>query len=900
MDNVKIIKAALSGDFSEFSSTELTDAMQELKIAKLAAPATTVPVDRNLAKFDEAKRSLARLMAMENISVQFLEDAKTAWFDTVDRVLVLPEWDFPDINMLDTLIGHEVGHALKTDHTFIEKQVKRIQATGVRDGMVGYWNVIEDTRIERLMRECYPGMKRVFHDGYEGFTKFGPFFKKVDNDTLLMPSPDGKNVPTPTKISELPFIDRINLFYKVGAFYDIPFTADELKWFPQIDACYSTENAWEIAEKLYELEKKNLNAQPQQPQTGQPGQQTMQGGQPQQGQSSQQSGQSEGAEGAEGNEDGKLAPKSSKKSGAKQSGKKTGKGANAKDVDADAEDADNAGSGGELGDEDSDESGADAAGDEDGDEEKDGKGKGKGTGDEKAEGDEDEDEESEDNACSNQQFDGSAQKKDAPKKKEPKSRTDDAINKSLQKLVEQNQHAVSHTIKHLLMKPLRAEEVKARTLPALEWTARAEAAIKNAGVPNYEDNMKAMVAKWEAKFKPTANHMASEFIRRRTARQLTHARIGRTGKLDVNKLYKHKIAEDLFKRTMIVPQGQSHGIVAMIDGSGSMQGVFPNVIDQVLLFAYFAFQCNIPFEAYMFSDSTQSPDKSLSVPKMGLQTITPPDNGRLIGLIDTNTARGAFRKQVRTMLAFKTAFDSTDYAGTGSRYDSRRPGNYVPYASLGGTPLYAGMMVMERHVMRMKESLKLDKVTALVISDGGDTNGLFYEGHVVGYGGNVSRGHQNVHQHAFVVRDTVTKKNFQFVKRVGTGGYTVPENAVLQMMFDVMRARSGSRNIFMFLIQRASDVRMAASMMKKSGVKERTAHEMETAINNTSQYVLPEGVADCSIVVHTESLKLAENEFAKQNTSGMSTAAIGATFINAQKKAMANRKFVNAVIPFLA
>src|SRR3954469_23338176 len=102
-------------------------------------------LDRNLSKFDDNKRGLAKLMARENISVQIIDGMPTAKFDVVDRVLTLPNWPFINVDQLDTQIAHEIGHALFTNFSFIERIMKR--KTG-KKRLKSYINVVEDARIE--------------------------------------------------------------------------------------------------------------------------------------------------------------------------------------------------------------------------------------------------------------------------------------------------------------------------------------------------------------------------------------------------------------------------------------------------------------------------------------------------------------------------------------------------------------------------------------------------------------------------------------------------------------------------------------------------------------------------------------------------------------------------------
>ena len=100
----------------------------------------------------EVKGTLARLLATENLVVEH-RAVQTASFDVNNRVLTLPIWKEASGTVYDLLVGHEVGHALYTPNIPI-------------DAPKGFVNVIEDARIERLMKQTYPGLRRTFFDGY--------------------------------------------------------------------------------------------------------------------------------------------------------------------------------------------------------------------------------------------------------------------------------------------------------------------------------------------------------------------------------------------------------------------------------------------------------------------------------------------------------------------------------------------------------------------------------------------------------------------------------------------------------------------------------------------------------------------------------------------------------------
>ena len=59
------------------------------------------------------KESLAKLLAQEDLIVEN-RPVETAQFNVETRVLTLPIWEHDQAEVIDSLIAHEVGHALYT------------------------------------------------------------------------------------------------------------------------------------------------------------------------------------------------------------------------------------------------------------------------------------------------------------------------------------------------------------------------------------------------------------------------------------------------------------------------------------------------------------------------------------------------------------------------------------------------------------------------------------------------------------------------------------------------------------------------------------------------------------------------------------------------------------------
>jgi len=182
----------------------------------------------------EQKSILAKLLASENVIVEHGKFS-TASFDTKNRVLRLPIWKEMSGNLYDLLVLHEVGHALYTP------EEGHHDAEGHGKGFKSFLNVVEDARIERKIKNKFPGGRRAFVEGYNDLMKRDFFgIKKHDLD-----------------VNGLGLIDRINLHYKVGDHLEILFSDEESVFVDRIDKAETWKQVVKICEDLYEYAKEN-------------------------------------------------------------------------------------------------------------------------------------------------------------------------------------------------------------------------------------------------------------------------------------------------------------------------------------------------------------------------------------------------------------------------------------------------------------------------------------------------------------------------------------------------------------------------------------------------------------------------------------------------------------------
>jgi len=139
----------------------------------------------------EAKSYLAKLLATENITVEHRK-VETAYFDLGNRLLVVPIWKEMNNDILDMLLAHEIGHALYTP------QKEWVDAVESKVAPHSYLNIVEDARIEKLIKRKYPGLSQSFIKGYRDLIN-NDFFQTKDKD-----------------VNEMLLIDRLNMHFKMS------------------------------------------------------------------------------------------------------------------------------------------------------------------------------------------------------------------------------------------------------------------------------------------------------------------------------------------------------------------------------------------------------------------------------------------------------------------------------------------------------------------------------------------------------------------------------------------------------------------------------------------------------------------------------------------------------------
>jgi hypothetical protein len=99
----------------------------------------------------------------------------------------------------------------------------------------------------------------------------------------------------------------------------------------------------------------------------------------------------------------------------------------------------------------------------------------------------------------------------------------------------------------------------------------------------------------------TVNYLVKEFEMKKSAQMHKRAMVSKIGSLDMKKVYAYKLQDDLFKRVTSLPQGKNHGMILLVDWSGSMNDVLQDTMKQVINLAMFCNRVQIPYRVFAFT-----------------------------------------------------------------------------------------------------------------------------------------------------------------------------------------------------------------------------------------------------------------------------------------------------------
>ena len=545
----------------------------------------------------EIKSQLAKLLATEDLIVEH-KVVQTAEFNVHTRVLTLPKWDRASNNVYDALVAHEVGHALYTPDRNWYKEIQIPPS---------FVNIVEDVRIEKLMKRRYAGLAKCFYTGYNELN---------DDDFFDI---DGRD------LTDFNIADRVNLHFKVGAWNDVPFSVSEKEIVSLVANTETFDDALEVAKKLYEYCKQELEDK-----------------------------QKEEFETEEDN------------------GDEVDLNINANNSEKDCEEG--------------------------------------------------EEEELDYQTKSQDMGGGEGQSEPQPQSQggfenEPEVETASSLEEALKDLTN-TQNNLENTYFELpklnLKKVIISNEFVHNNLN-VSWIEQEKEHKKMLEERNFQyhdiyDEVDSKFVEFKRNAQKEVNYLVKEFECKKAASSYARATTARTGVLDTAKLHTYKFNDDLFKKVTTLADGKNHGLVFVLDWSGSMAEVMLDTLKQLYNLLWFCKKVNIPFEVYAFTNEHPPVEDTFHrlayEKKEGLALV--PECFSMMNLFTSKTRNKDLEEQMKSIFRLACLFGHQIY----TQY-------HMPIGmNLSGTPLNEAIISLHQILPQFKNENNVEKVQCVILTDG--------------------------------------------------------------------------------------------------------------------------------------------------------------------------------------
>jgi hypothetical protein len=579
----------------------------------------------------EIKGNLAKLLATEDLIIEH-KPVETASFDVDRRVLTLPVWDRASETVYDMLVAHEVGHALFTPNRdwWKEDEFKTIPHD--------YVNVVEDARIERLIKQRYRGLNRDFNRGYS----------ELHNDDLFELED--------TNVNHLKPIDRINLYFKIGSFIDIEFNDTENEFVTRISRCQTFDEVLQISKEIHKYTKEM--------------QEQMQ------------------------------------------------KQANAEQKDSEAQDNAKVEVRPDMS-ESNDNTQAQKV-----EQETDTQGQGDQEKEEPVQGRSDKSfpDEVEDTEQKQDEIENSGDTQGGEFGDINTARTQRSLDESLEDLT--NTYKDQVPTQYVTIPNMQMDKV------VVEFDRIKSYLDKHFVENNTTDSSNNFIIEHTRRFNEfkkssnkEVNYLVKEFEMKKSADSYARQRTAKTGMLDTSKLHTYLYNEDVFKKVTTITDGKNHGLVFVLDWSGSMNNILEDTLKQLFQLVWFCKKTQIPYEVYAFTNDswkldyledtdtdnysayrTQSSNLLVDTWKEG--DINIDGCFRMVNILSSKARTKDIEKQMLNLWLTNCSF----------KYHYNHCFQHPAYFHLSGTPLNEAIIATKQIVKQMMK--KIQKVHVVILTDG--------------------------------------------------------------------------------------------------------------------------------------------------------------------------------------
>ncbi|AMO43155.1 peptidase [Cyanophage S-RIM32] len=387
------------------------------------------------------------------------------------------------------------------------------------------------------------------------------------------------------------------------------------------------------------------------------------------------------------------------------------------------------------------------------------------------------------------------------------------------------------------------------------------------------------------------NYLVKEFECKKAADAYSRSMSSRTGVLDCSKLHTYKYNEDLFKKVTVIPEGKNHGMIFVLDWSGSMNGVMMPTVKQLMILCMFCKKVGIPFEVYAFTNEWIAAERAIN--------DQPPEI--------SNEEYYSYKKELKKNEVFvnKSFFRMINILSSRSNSKNweRQCINiwnevfamryYVSYPStigmgLSGTPLNESILITKDLIPEFKKTTGVNKVNLCILTDG-EACGTTYGAEVFTSDGESTRvSARRIDGGDVILRDRkigrTYAQNYGFVDATNLFIQNLKENnpGVNVMGFRIIESSGLSSFYHRYCKSNTDDL----INMQKQWKKEKSA-------------VLPNPISyDALYAIHAKVTDTEETEFEVE--AGASKTQVRSAFRKMLSKKQNNKKILNSFISLIS
>jgi hypothetical protein len=393
--------------------------------------------------------------------------------------------------------------------------------------------------------------------------------------------------------------------------------------------------------------------------------------------------------------------------------------------------------------------------------------------------------------------------------------------------------------------------------------------------------------------KKTVSYMVKEFEMKKSADAYARANVSKTGSLDMGKLHTYKYNDDIFRKVTTMPGATNHGMVMVLDWSGSMADNLRGTISQLFNLIWFCRQTRIPFEVYAFSDQYNSSSRyETNYTNFKSGNIILRDM-KLLNLFSSNMN---VKEEMEMMLNCLMVSYQWGYPNW------RENGNPIRFSSklnLGGTPLNEAIVAMMDIVPKFKSDTGVQKVNTIFLTDGASTSlsGIY------NYRLNKDTGEHSEssiecqtyrNDLIFMITDPKTNKTYEAPQ--GRTGIT---NTLLKILKD----RIADMNVVGFFIAGKGksgkvDKRTLMNLLREDSYEE--IMEKVKFINKEKYLAISQAGYDEYYILPGGNTLMTENDGLSEELVGASKAKLKAAFGKSMASKITSRQLLNKFVKLVA